>query len=143
MRSDPLTPLWIERRLRWLAGAGAVLGLTAVLAGAFGAHSLKASLAPERLAVFETAARYQLAHALALFCSAWVLQSWPSRVAYAAGVCFFCGTVLFSGSLYGLVLIGNSILALVTPAGGAVFLAGWICLIVAVTKPNNPGRTIG
>jgi len=131
-----------DRRVGWLASAGGLLGLTGVAAGAFGAHALKASLAPDRLAVFETAVRYQLMHALALFACAWVLQTWPCRTAFAAGSCFIAGTVLFSGSLYGLVLFGAPALGAVTPIGGAGFLAGWILLVIAVMGSRKWGETL-
>jgi uncharacterized membrane protein YgdD (TMEM256/DUF423 family) len=49
----------------WVA-IGAVSGALAVGFGAFGAHALRQHLTPENLAVFETAARYQMYHALAL-----------------------------------------------------------------------------
>ena len=142
MRNTTPDPITHERRVRALAAAGAALALAAVAAGAFGAHALKNSVAPERLAAFETAVRYQLVHALALFACAWALQSWPSRAALAAGACFLCGTLLFSGSLYALVLCDQPRLGLVTPLGGVAFLAGWILLIRAVTKPNISSRTV-
>jgi uncharacterized membrane protein YgdD (TMEM256/DUF423 family) len=123
-----------ESRVRWLAAAGALFALTAVAAGAFGAHALKSWLSSERLGVFETAVRYQALHALALFACAWVLQSWPSRAALAAGACFIAGMVLFCGSLYLLVLVGEPRFGIVTPFGGIAFLAGWTLLIVATVK---------
>ena len=121
-----------SQRIRWLAAAGSLFALATVAAGAFGAHALKSSLAPERLSTFETAVRYQGLHALALFASAWVLQSWPSRVAFAAGVCFAVGIVLFCGSLYALALLGQPWFGAITPLGGLVFLAGWTLLAVAI-----------
>ena len=109
-----------------------------VAAGAFGAHALKLRLPPEGLAVFETAARYQMFHALALLGVAVILRLWPGRVASIAGWCFIVGTVLFSGSLYLLVLTGTRALGFVTPFGGAAFLAGWACL--AWHAWRTPGR---
>ena len=94
-------------------------------------------LPADLMAAFETAARYQLSHALALLACAWVLQSWPSRAALGAGACFVVGSVLFCGSLYGLALAGVPILGVVTPFGGLGFLAGWTLLIVAIVKPGR------
>lgn len=107
---------------------GALSAFVAVAAGAFGAHALKARLPPELLAVFDTAARYQLAHALALLGVAWACQRWPGASVRWAGWCFAIGTVLFSGSLYLLALTGVRGLGAVTPFGGVAFLLGWLLL---------------
>ena len=100
-------------------------------AGAFGAHALRARLSPELLAIFETGARYQMYHALGLFAAAWAVTRWPGPWAVRAGWLFVAGTLLFSGSLYALALSGVRWLGAVTPFGGAAFLAGWVCLVLA------------
>ena len=110
---------------------GAALGFIGVAAGAFGAHALKNGLAPAMLAVFETATRYELLHALALIGVALALERRASRALAAAGALFTIGIVLFSGSLYALSLVGPPQWGIVTPFGGACFLAGWVCLAVA------------
>ncbi len=111
---------------------GALSGFLAVAAGAFGAHALRAVLTPDLLAVFETGARYQMYHALALILVAVVSASAPQRrTVAAAGWCFVVGTLLFSGSLYLLALTGLRWWGAVTPVGGVAFLAGWACLGVA------------
>jgi uncharacterized membrane protein YgdD (TMEM256/DUF423 family) len=110
---------------------GATSALVAVGAGAFGAHALRTRLTPELLAVFETAARYQMYHALALCAAAWAVTRWPGSLAIWAGWLFVIGTVLFSGSLYALALSGIRWLGAVTPLGGAAFLAGWLCLALS------------
>jgi uncharacterized membrane protein YgdD (TMEM256/DUF423 family) len=107
---------------------GAASAFVSVAAGAFGAHGLKAKLTPDLLAVFETAARYQMYHALGLVAVAWVASRWPGGAAAAAGWLFVAGTVLFSGSLYALALTGVRGLGAVTPFGGLAFLAGWALL---------------
>lgn len=113
---------------------GAISAFLAVAAGAFGAHALRARLAPELLAVFETAARYQMYHALGLVAAAWAVARWPGALPQWAGWLFVAGTVLFSGSLYGLALSGARWLGAITPLGGAAFLAGWICLAMAARR---------
>jgi uncharacterized membrane protein YgdD (TMEM256/DUF423 family) len=110
---------------------GAISGLLSVAAGAFGAHALRARLAAEHLATFETAARYQMYHALALLAVAWAVARWPGPWPRAAGWCFAVGTVLFSGSLYVLALTGLRWLGAITPLGGVAFLAGWALLAVS------------
>lgn len=111
---------------------GAWSALVAVAAGAFGAHALRSRLGPDLLAVFETGARYQMYHALALLAVAWVADRWPGRLVRAAGWLFVVGTVLFSGSLYALALTGVRTFGAITPLGGAAFLAGWACLALSV-----------
>jgi uncharacterized membrane protein YgdD (TMEM256/DUF423 family) len=110
---------------------GAASALISVGAGAFGAHALKARLSPDLLDVFETAARYQMYHALALFAAAWAVTRWPGPWPVRAGWLFVVGSLLFSGSLYALALSGVRWLGAVTPFGGAAFLAGWVCLMLA------------
>lgn len=105
--------------------AATMAGL-AVAAGGFGAHGLRNRLDPDLLAVFETAARYQMYHGLALLGVAWAIGRWPA--AATAGWLFVAGIVLFSGSLYVLSLSGVRWLGAVTPLGGLCFLAGWAVL---------------
>jgi uncharacterized membrane protein YgdD (TMEM256/DUF423 family) len=119
---------------RTFFGLGALSALVSAAAGAFGAHGLRAWLTPEYLAVFETAARYQMYHALGLLAVAWAVTRWPGSSAVGAGWLFLAGTVLFSGSLYALALTGARWLGAITPLGGVAFLAGWFCLILAVMR---------
>jgi uncharacterized membrane protein YgdD (TMEM256/DUF423 family) len=113
---------------------GAISALIAVAAGAFGAHGLKTRVSTEMLAIFETAARYQMYHALALFVVAWAQTRFPGNLVNVAGWLFIVGTILFSGSLYLLSLTEIRSLGAITPLGGAAFLGGWICLILAGWK---------
>jgi uncharacterized membrane protein YgdD (TMEM256/DUF423 family) len=83
------------------------------------------------LDVFETAARYQMYHALGLFAAAWAVTRWPGPWPIRAGWLFVAGTLLFSGSLYALALSGVRWLGAVTPFGGVAFLAAWACLVLA------------
>lgn len=115
----------MERRLYLL---GAVAGFLGVALGAFAAHGLKTCLAPDMLAVFETAVRYQMIHVFALFAAAWGFARWQHRAFPLAGGLFAGGIVVFSGSLYALALSGERWLGAVTPMGGLAFLAGWLCL---------------
>jgi uncharacterized membrane protein YgdD (TMEM256/DUF423 family) len=111
---------------------GAMSALIAVAAGAFGAHALRTRLEPASLAVFETGARYQMYHALALVAVGFALSQWPaSRSAVWAGWLFVAGTILFSGSLYLLALSGIRWLGAITPLGGVAFMLGWLCLALS------------
>jgi uncharacterized membrane protein YgdD (TMEM256/DUF423 family) len=111
----------------WLAAGAASAGI-AVAAGAFGAHALRARVPAEGLVTFETGARYQMYHALALLAVAWLTARGPAPSAQAAGWLFLAGTLLFSGSLYLLTLTGARWLGAVTPLGGMAFLGGWVLL---------------
>jgi uncharacterized membrane protein YgdD (TMEM256/DUF423 family) len=137
MQSESDASATVEASVRWLAVLGALFALTGVAAGAFGAHALKSWLPPERVSVFETAVRYQALHALALFATAWVLQTWRRRIAVAAGACFAVGSVLFCGSLYALALLGEPWFGIVTPVGGIGLLCGWALLAAAIVKSKG------
>jgi uncharacterized membrane protein YgdD (TMEM256/DUF423 family) len=122
---------------RTFATLACLLAFLAVAAGAFGAHALRARLTPELLAVWETAARYEVYHALALLGVAWALDRWPGRPAVIAGWLFIVGIVLFSGSLYVLSISGVRWLGAITPLGGLAFLAGWVFLAMHLWKHSN------
>lgn len=114
----------------WLA-VSSVSGFLAVALGAFGAHGLQTRLADvadgaKRLAWWQTAAHYQLMHALALGLVAFLIARAPQ--ARFAGFGFVLGSLLFCGSLYAMALGGPRWLGAVTPLGGLGFLAGWAVL---------------
>jgi uncharacterized membrane protein YgdD (TMEM256/DUF423 family) len=111
----------------WLAGVGVVLG-------AFGAHALRSRVSAEMLAVWETASRYHLVHALALLATAWAAERWPGGWTSSAGWLFVAGILVFSGSLYLLAWTGARGLGAITPIGGVCFIAGWISLGLAALK---------
>lgn len=123
---DPNDSLWVDPRL-WLAIAG-LLGATGVAAGAMGAHALEGSLSADDLDIWDTAARYQIYHALALFGVAWAVTRWSGPLIAVAGIALTAGSLLFSGSLYLLAVTDVSILGAVAPLGGASMIAGWIIL---------------
>ena len=94
-----------------LIALGALNGAIAVAAGAFGAHGLRGRLEPRALEIFETAARYQMFHALAMILCGVI----AIRGAEAAGWLFQIGIVVFSGSLYALALSDVKVLGAITP----------------------------
>lgn len=121
----------MDRTFFALGALSAGIGVTL---GAFGAHALKARLAPDMLAVWETGVRYQLVHALALLAVAWAATRWPGAAVAAGGWLFVAGTLLFSGSLYVLALSGVKGWGAVTPLGGAAWIVGWGCLAWAAWR---------
>lgn len=105
---------------------GAIAMFMAVALGAFGAHALKARLAPDMAAVWQTAVQYHAWHALALIAAGILMAQDPGRAGLAwAAWLFAAGIVLFSGSLYVMALTGVRGLGAITPLGGAAWLAGW------------------
>lgn len=114
--------------------AGLSGGISVAL-GAFGAHALQSRLSPERLETFETGVRYQMYHALALLAVAFAALHWPeSSLPLLAGWAFVAGTLLFSGSLYLLVLTGRHWWGAITPFGGLAFILGWLLLAFAALQ---------
>ena len=114
---------------------GSTYGLVAVGLGAFGAHALRSRLSDSSQHSWETAVLYQLVDAVVLVALALWLQT-QSRVLLAewAGWLFAGGVVLFSGSIYLLVLTGARWAGPVTPLGGLLFLGGWLLLIVMAVR---------
>lgn len=115
-----------RRSCQMLIGIGCLLAALAVAAGAFGAHMLKSVLDPPMLTVFETAARYQMYHALGIIAAGLAGRIFDRPQTAQAGWCFAAGVLLFCGSLYGVSLLGIRWLGAVTPVGGLAFIAGWI-----------------
>ena len=121
--------------------AGAFFGALSVILGAFAAHSLKEKISSDALAIFETAVRYQFYHAFALLIAGILYARFPYKCMLWAGRLFIAGILLFSGSLYLLTWLkaaGNTNLiwaGIITPFGGAAFIAGWICMMISFYKP--------
>lgn len=107
----------------------ALSGFLAVALGAFGAHGLKDKLAPDLMAVYQTAVQYHFYHTLVLLAVAMLLLRYPQQgVLVASGGLLVAGLLLFSGSLYVLALSGVRWLGAITPLGGVAFLLAWLLL---------------
>ena len=112
---------------------GSILALSAVLFGAFGAHALRETLsAHDSIQTWETAVRYQMWHALALILLSMIRLAQP--IPKMTGPCFAVGSLLFSGSLYGLALDGPKWLGPATPLGGLCLMMGWMLLAYSSYK---------
>ena len=123
-----------------LAAVAAGLGALAVALGAFGAHALAEAVSPDRLGTWRTAAQYHLAHALAGVGAGALGALRGSPAALWAGRLFLAGVVLFSGSLYALVLTDVGALGAVAPLGGTAFIVGWGALAVALWRAADGPR---
>lgn len=141
---------------RWWVTAGAVLAGLSVVTGAFAAHGLDSRLQeiyagqPDRQIVgmtvpaaykymkdFQTAATYQMTHALGMIAIGLLSRARPRRSLEVAGWSFLLGIVLFSGSLYVLVLTGERSLRHLPPIGGVLFLVGWAALACGACPCND------
>ena len=112
---------------------GSMLALCAVLFGAFGAHALRETLsAHDSIQTWETAVRYQMWHALALILLS--INGLSNPIPKMTGPCFVVGSLLFSGSLYGLALDGPKWLGPITPLGGLCLMIGWVLLVYSSYK---------
>ncbi len=112
---------------------GALFGTTAVILGAFGAHLLKKKLTTEQLQSFETGVKYQMYHAIVLLILGFHLNLTTTLDAYCI-YAFIIGTILFSFSIYGLVISSANnkkmkFLGPITPLGGLFLIIGWVLLI--------------
>jgi uncharacterized membrane protein YgdD (TMEM256/DUF423 family) len=118
----------------------AVLGALAVILGAFGAHKLKELVPAETVSTFQTGVTYQFYHVFALLAVGILFAHMPGNQLLWAGRCFIIGIILFSGSLYLLTMlkmtdtVGLRGIGAITPIGGVFFIAGWICLLLAILK---------
>lgn len=130
-------PSHIDEAARRLAAGGAALALLGVALGAFGAHGLEARLSPTDLGTFETAVRYQMYHALGLFGVAWLADRTGRALVVRGGWLLVAGTVVFSGTLYLLVLTDARWLGAVTPVGGVMQLAGWLLVLVGSLRRSD------
>jgi len=114
---------------------GATITGLGVVLGAFGAHSLAVSA--ERLEWWKTGVFYQLIHGLAFLAVGWIGTVWPKSWVRTTGICFLCGILLFSGSLYVMTLTGLTFLGIVTPIGGLLLIIGWACLAWSVARGTS------
>ncbi len=112
---------------------GPLSALLAVGFGAFGTHGLRGQLDDYHLGVYHTAVQYHFYHALGLTLIGLALQRYPlSRLLQWSGSLMLAGTLLFSGSLYLLALLGSRWLGMVTPFGGLLFIASWLLFGLAL-----------
>jgi uncharacterized membrane protein YgdD (TMEM256/DUF423 family) len=131
----------MQRYQIWLL-TGALLGGIAVATGAYGAHGLEKKLKKNasldqatiqaRLGNWETAARYQMYHALGLLAVGFVASRRCGLTIHLAGTAMTLGTLMFSGCLYALLLSGVKLPWWIVPGGGLLMIVGWVLLAVAI-----------
>lgn len=114
-----------------------LLMATAVSLGAFGAHGLKKIITPEMLAIYQTAVQYQFYHALGLLGVAFIAHVNSTKLVNMAGNLMFIGVMIFSGSLYLLVILNIKWLGAITPIGGVLMVISWVLLAWSVFRSNK------
>jgi len=113
----------------------AISGALSVMFGAFGAHGLEDRLSASYLDTFSTAVRYQFLHTLALLGIICLPDHLVKlRTLHWVAISFAVGVLLFSGSLYLLVLFDIRSLGVITPIGGAALILGWVLLLLSVRR---------
>ncbi len=120
--------------VRRMLSTGCILMGFAVALGAFGAHGLKAHTDAYGLATWETAVRYQAWHALGLIAIAASSRLFSLKTLNAAYICMLIGTLIFSGTLYVLVLSGLKWLGAITPIGGVLMIVAWVLLTIGIAR---------
>lgn len=120
-----------------IISTAAILGMLAIILGAFGAHALKKVLSVEQLATFETGVRYQMYHALFLLFLGTTTIISRKKIIYNLAL---VGVIFFSGSIYllatnSLTPIDFKIFGFVTPIGGLFLISSWSVLLFDLIKP--------
>jgi uncharacterized membrane protein YgdD (TMEM256/DUF423 family) len=116
-----------------IAAFGALLGMMAIIFGAFGAHALKKYLSLEQLATFETGVKYQMYHALFLLVVS-TINFLSDKIKKTIAILTFLGVLFFSGSIYLLATknilgIDFKVIGIITPIGGVFLIMAWSLLI--------------
>ncbi|MBV6418031.1 MAG: hypothetical protein CMLOHMNK_02810 [Steroidobacteraceae bacterium] len=133
----------MTRDARWMIALAALSLALATALGAFGAHGLRKILEPDRIAVFETAVRYQFYHSLGLFAIGLTVAMRARRGARIAACLIVLGMVCFAGSIYALTFGAPRAIGIVTPFGGFFLMVGWALFAVTVyaartSQPASP-----
>ena len=118
----------------YILAFGAIMAASGIGVGAFGAHAMKDRLTPPDLAIYETAVKYWMYHALGLCIVAIVMTRVENGLMKASAALMILGALVFSGSLLALVFTGNRMLGAVTPIGGVMLILSWLCLAVGVFR---------
>ena len=116
----------------------AILAMFSVILGAFGAHVLKEYLTEQSLDSFQTATTYMMNHAIALFIVGKMYRHYKKKTMVWAGNFFVMGIIMFSGSIYLSIVLKFlgyeklTLVNLITPVGGLMFILGWLMLFISI-----------
>jgi len=122
--------------MKWFVILGSINMALAVAIGAFGAHGLEGKMPARMLEIWNTGTHYHIIHALALIAVGLLMAKTHGNTSLLSigGWLLFAGILIFSGSLYTLVLTGVSKWGMITPIGGLSFIAGWILIAISAAK---------
>jgi len=125
----------LNKKTKILLVTASLMMAFGIMIGAFGAHALKQFISDELMLVFDTGSKYHFFNTLGLFAIAFILQFKPdSKLLFIAGILIILGTLIFSVSLYLLVILKISWLGAITPIGGTLLIIGWIMTTVGIIK---------
>jgi len=125
----------LNKKTKILLVTASLMMALGIMIGAFGAHALKQFISDELMLVFDTGSKYHFFNTLGLFAIAFILQFKPdSKLLFIAGILVILGTLIFSVSLYLLVILKISWLGAITPIGGTLLIIGWIMTTVGIIK---------
>jgi uncharacterized membrane protein YgdD (TMEM256/DUF423 family) len=116
----------------------AIIAMFSVMLGAFGAHVLKEYLTEQSLDSFQTATTYMMNHAIALFIVGKMYRHYKKKTMVWAGNFFVMGIIMFSGSIYLSIVLKFlgydklTLVNLITPVGGLMFILGWLMLFISI-----------
>jgi len=113
----------------------ALLGMLAIVFGAFGAHALKEKLGADALQSFNTGVRYQMYHVIVLLYVN-TYSEFNSFTKNRISYLFFAGILFFSGSIYAITAGGVDPKSIwfITPLGGILFILGWLLMLISFLK---------
>ena len=125
----------INKKTKLLLLIASFMMAIGIFLGAFGAHILKQFISDELLRVYEIGIKYYFFNTLGLFIIAFILQYKPhSNIIFTSAFLILIGTLLFSVSLYLLVILKISYIAMITPIGGITLLFGWLLTAIGIIK---------
>jgi len=120
------------KRLLFIAS---IMMALAIAIGAFGAHGLKNIVEASMLKTFNTGVEYQFYNTLGLFAIAFMMYLKPdSKKIVLASWLILIGMIIFSFSLYLLVILNMPILGAITPIGGTLLIIAWIMIALSIYK---------
>ncbi len=125
----------LEKNVKKFLAIASVMMALAIAIGAFGAHGLKSVVEPALLVTYNTGVEYHFYNTLGLFAACFIIYLKPnSKKAVRAAWLIVIGTIIFSFSLYFLVILNIPILGAVTPIGGTLLIVAWILLAISIYK---------
>ena len=116
--------------MTWQRFVGSLSAASSIGAAAYGSHGLSKSASEKDIKSWDVATRYQMAHSMALVALPAIVPPAQRMALQITSLLFASGIALFSGSIYGKILLRDDVLGTVTPYGGGALILGWVSLAV-------------